>query len=1343
MRTFDVFLSHNSKDKLLVRRLAQMLKEQGISVWLDEWELVPGRPWQEALEEIIQTTKSVAVLLGPNGLGPWEIPEMRACLSEFVSRQLPVIPVLLPGIERPPDLPLFLKQFTWVDFRDESSFEANVEILIWGITGEKPRTLSAEAPKRCNLITSPKNIQFGGDANLPIFVGLARRHCENYKSLLADLSSFDGEECLPRDVCGISRHTSDLESDRQERWSRSSIVTQLLVHEDDLIEQLASRSRRRLWVLGSGGIGKTEFSRMIALRLAQRFCEEPETGIVPILIDLKSLDPSAACNSPDRLLKNHLVQDDFQWVRSYMAASRVAFILDGLDELRLDRQSFNDALVKLIHQWRACVFVVTSRGDSIEPGLTQTYCFVQESVHILKPITLEEAKAYVTAFFRCNKCDGRETLLLRLLEDNPIIREMLCTSPLLLAMASRVYLANEKITSNPLDLLERGLSVVFERRRSKYGEIAQEPPEDTTCFSVISCLAANAIIGYDGEEKISLKFSRQDAIAWLRANSAELELAGIVIDSDDAARRLILQLIPGSGVLAWASRDTITFSHRVLAEFFAARWIVEAGYPRWPYHEDDYTQLHDVQNRQIADFFGDHYWPLEFHGIRYWMFYLLERRRPDLFVALIQWQRCSLTRLANSIPPSIAIASDAFIIANRLLRSIQKLRNIKSDALADEIFDELVDEIGLETIAKLTSPPIILQVCSHRHLQTTLRFFYSGSQYQRHSEIAYRIMPLMLQTYYGRLDKCGKLIGVKDAWNIALDYSYYLLQAKYEGTLAWGLNLSSLQNRFQLSEEDKRVLIECMEDSFCPTRGMPLWDILSFLLVKPLKDFDFLSLLRSLLENIGTDDKPEQSFVEAAMLLHSESDSELSFVATVTEIFFHRMRDNCPQRLGYSLSKFLCIRQPNTALLEKLCYIPERLMEEGRISDTIGSELARVIANCISDSTWIEDSIAENILADLYDKCNCKKAVLGRATCFKSSSVLFEIARDLATQSLYEEFWQSEETTMLRLDWLRSLDFERFREIRDRTIQHAECTLSEGADKIAGELAVLILRAKKVRQMIEFPLSSLSLAVDVLMKAIKEFGSELTNTDIWNGFSRHTASWRLDMELLCRLSMFKDPFDHKQEAQFLILILSWARVQQNDLGELPDIVIERLCEVGLEEDLNWIESEPVSEILRRFVLLAIRFRTGGPLIDAHKVIRLAASRWGDDTETRYACIDLVTQSVRSATHSSVLEAAGQALLESWPGDYDVLRDIVQAGLGSIVIQSDSWSRWMILWESERTTWLPDCTSGFQRIPINLKSGNSGHLILFLREDVRCGLPGELASSAWKSTIARRKESHRS
>jgi nucleotide-binding universal stress UspA family protein len=136
--TFDVFLSHNAKDKPAVIALAEALRGRGIRVWLDVWELVPGRPWQEALEAVIETAATAAVVIGRDGIGPWEEPEMRACLQQCVSRKMPVIPVLLPGVAEQPKLPLFLAQHTWVDLRDGLS-EKGLDRLEWGITGIKPR----------------------------------------------------------------------------------------------------------------------------------------------------------------------------------------------------------------------------------------------------------------------------------------------------------------------------------------------------------------------------------------------------------------------------------------------------------------------------------------------------------------------------------------------------------------------------------------------------------------------------------------------------------------------------------------------------------------------------------------------------------------------------------------------------------------------------------------------------------------------------------------------------------------------------------------------------------------------------------------------------------------------------------------------------------------------------------------------------------------------------------------------------------------------------------------------------------------------------------------------------
>jgi len=136
-RIFDVFLSHHSKDDTIARELAEALRTRGLDVWLDDWELPPGRPWQERIEEAIRTARTAAVVFGPDGFGPWEVAEMRACLDQAVRRSMPVIPVLLPGVVKAPALPPFLEGFTWVDLRSGLD-EPGLDRLEWGVTGVKP-----------------------------------------------------------------------------------------------------------------------------------------------------------------------------------------------------------------------------------------------------------------------------------------------------------------------------------------------------------------------------------------------------------------------------------------------------------------------------------------------------------------------------------------------------------------------------------------------------------------------------------------------------------------------------------------------------------------------------------------------------------------------------------------------------------------------------------------------------------------------------------------------------------------------------------------------------------------------------------------------------------------------------------------------------------------------------------------------------------------------------------------------------------------------------------------------------------------------------------------------------
>ena len=66
---FDVFLSHSSKDKTVVRELAGRLKADGLRVWLDEWVLKPGDNIPAKIEEGLEHSRVLVLCGSPLSVG--------------------------------------------------------------------------------------------------------------------------------------------------------------------------------------------------------------------------------------------------------------------------------------------------------------------------------------------------------------------------------------------------------------------------------------------------------------------------------------------------------------------------------------------------------------------------------------------------------------------------------------------------------------------------------------------------------------------------------------------------------------------------------------------------------------------------------------------------------------------------------------------------------------------------------------------------------------------------------------------------------------------------------------------------------------------------------------------------------------------------------------------------------------------------------------------------------------------------------------------------------------------------------------------------------------------------
>jgi TIR domain len=111
----DLFLSHSSRDKDFVRRLAEDLTFCEVDVWLDEWELQAGDSLHDLIGNALEKSRFIGVVLGDNfSDSRWARDELKQALSrERRSDRIAVLPLLCGNCP----LPAFLEDKLYIDFR--------------------------------------------------------------------------------------------------------------------------------------------------------------------------------------------------------------------------------------------------------------------------------------------------------------------------------------------------------------------------------------------------------------------------------------------------------------------------------------------------------------------------------------------------------------------------------------------------------------------------------------------------------------------------------------------------------------------------------------------------------------------------------------------------------------------------------------------------------------------------------------------------------------------------------------------------------------------------------------------------------------------------------------------------------------------------------------------------------------------------------------------------------------------------------------------------------------------------------------------------------------------------
>jgi hypothetical protein len=122
-----VFLSHSSKDKWFVRRLATDLVQLKIKPWLDEWEIRAGESIPQKIGQGLEHSQCVVLVLSGNSTASkWVEREWQSKYWDEVERnEVQVIPVLLADCE----VPQLLKGKKYADFRKDYS-EGLTELIL-------------------------------------------------------------------------------------------------------------------------------------------------------------------------------------------------------------------------------------------------------------------------------------------------------------------------------------------------------------------------------------------------------------------------------------------------------------------------------------------------------------------------------------------------------------------------------------------------------------------------------------------------------------------------------------------------------------------------------------------------------------------------------------------------------------------------------------------------------------------------------------------------------------------------------------------------------------------------------------------------------------------------------------------------------------------------------------------------------------------------------------------------------------------------------------------------------------------------------------------------------------
>lgn len=155
-----VFLSHASEDKdRFVVGFARQLRESGVDVWLDQWEMKPGDSLVDKIfEEGLKEARAVIIVLSTTSVQkPWVREELNASVVNRISRGTKLIPVVIDEC----DVPESLRSTVWQKVDSLEDYSQSLQRILSAIFDSSDKPAIGKPPAR-----------FSGSA--PLISGLTR-----------------------------------------------------------------------------------------------------------------------------------------------------------------------------------------------------------------------------------------------------------------------------------------------------------------------------------------------------------------------------------------------------------------------------------------------------------------------------------------------------------------------------------------------------------------------------------------------------------------------------------------------------------------------------------------------------------------------------------------------------------------------------------------------------------------------------------------------------------------------------------------------------------------------------------------------------------------------------------------------------------------------------------------------------------------------------------------------------------------------------------------------------------------------------------------------------------------